>query len=178
MLHLCQTIRKLHDMTRKITLLTLLLCIAVCAQAQIYVGGNIGITTSSSDSRVGVVIAPEVGYNINPNFTVGGTLSYRSLQNSFGLTPYLRGYLCNIQDRFRIFLSLQAPLRFAFDYQSYGAYLRPGVSFRIGDGVWMMAHIGALGYSYTRSGGVGSGGWSAQLNSNTINIGFCFGLGI
>ena len=165
-------------MTKKISLLALLLCIAVCAEAQIYIGGNIGLSTSSrSDSQIGIVIAPEIGYRVNPRLTVGGALSYRSLQNSFGITPYVRGYLFNFQNLVSIFLSAQAPVRFSTNYQSYGAYIRPGLSLRIAPGAWMTVHIGAFGYAYTRSGGVGSGSWDARVNSDTINIGFGFNIG-
>ena len=162
-------------MRRKIALAALLLSLAFCAEAQIIIGGNIGITTSSgSDSRMGIVIAPEIGYSFSPDFTVGGVISYRSLQNTFGITPYLRGYLFNVQDSFRVFLSAQAPCRFASGYQSYGIYVRPGASVRINQGVWLIAHIGAFGYSFVKSQGSSFGGWSAEVNSNTINIGFCF----
>ena len=164
-------------MRRKIALAVLLLSLTFCAKAQIIVGGNIGITASSgSDSRVGIVIAPEIGYSFSPNFTVGGVISYRSLQNTFGITPYLRGYLFNVEDFLRVFLSVQAPCRFASGYQSYGVYVRPGASLRISQGVWLVAHIGAFGYSYVNSQGSSFGGWSAEVNSNTINIGFCFTL--
>lgn len=158
--------------------MVLFLGIALSSRAQIYVGGNIGLAASSSgDARIGVVIAPEIGYSISPYLTVGGFLSYRSLQNSFGITPYLRGNLCNIQDAFRVFLSVQAPCRFTSGYQSYGVFIRPGASVRVSQGVWLTAHIGAFGYSYTVSGGVRYGEWSAEVNANTINIGFCFNIG-
>lgn len=165
-------------MKRKITLVTLLLSLALCAEAQIYVGGSLGISTSAgTDPKVGVVIAPEIGYCFSPRFTVGGSISYRSLQNTFGITPYLRGDLFDIRNVFRVFLSVQTPCRFSSGYQSYGAYLRPGASVRITPGVWLMAHIGAFGYSYITSQGVGTGRWSAGVNSNTINIGFFFDIG-
>lgn len=160
----------------KIALVVLLLTIALCARGQVYVGGNIGLSSSSGSDRIGIVIAPEIGYSFNQYLTVGSFLSYRSLQNTFGVTPYLRSNLFNVKDLFNFFLSVQAPCRFASGYQSYGAYIRPGVSFQISPGAWLMAHIGAFGYSYTRSLGVGHGGWSARISSNTINIGFCFNI--
>ena len=87
-------------MKKKITLAVLLLSIALCARAQIYVGGNIGLSTSSGSDRIGIVIAPEIGYSFNQYLTVGTFLSYRSLQNTFGVTPYLRSNLCNVKDVF------------------------------------------------------------------------------
>lgn len=167
-------------MKRKIILVLLMLGFALSAKAQLYVGGNLGLSISSGTSgngnRFGVVIAPEVGYRFNPHLTVGGTLSYRSLQNSFGITPYLRGDLVNIKDVFYLFLSFQTPLRFSSGHQSFAAYIRPGLSFRIAENVLMTAHVGAFGYSYTVNQGIGKGDWSARVNTNTINIGFCFSL--
>ena len=164
-------------MKRKIILILLMLGFALSAKAQLYFGGNLGLSVSSgNEKRIGVVIAPEVGYRVNPHLTVGGTLSYRSLQNSFGITPYLRGDLVNIQDFFYLFLSLQTPLHFSSGYQSYAAYIRPGLSFRIAEKVLMTAHVGAFGYSFTVYQGTGSGGWSARVNTETVSIGFCFSL--
>ena len=164
-------------MIKKLILAALILSVAFGARAQMYLGGNLGLETSS-DNRIGVLIAPEIGYRLNTHLTVGGTISYRSLQNSFGITPYLRGDLVNIQNIVRVFISAQAPCRFTSNYQSYGAYLRPGVTLRLVDGVWMQIHVGAFGYSYTRINGTGYGGWYAQVNSNTVNVGFCFGIGV
>lgn len=168
----------MKNLIRKIALVSLLLCVALSAKSQIYLGGNIGLAISSgSDARLGVIIAPEIGYSFHSNFTVGASISYRSLQNSFGITPYLRGTLFTIQDFFSVFLSAQTPCRFTSGYQSLGAYIRPGVSFRVAPGIWLMAHIGAFGYSGTHYDGYWSGGWVAKVNSDTVNIGVCFNIG-
>lgn len=161
------------------SLLTLvILCLALSAKAQVYVGGNIGLAVSGADNRVGINISPEAGYHFNRYFTAGGSISYQSLYNTFGITPYVRGNFGYIQDRVHFFVALTAPMRFAADYQSYSGYLRPGISVRVAEGVWIMAHIGAFGYSYVRSGDQSAKGWVAKVDANTVNIGFCFNLGI
>lgn len=49
------------NMKRIITMVALLLGFAVCAKAQLYVGGNLGLSTSSTDNetKLGITIAPE-----------------------------------------------------------------------------------------------------------------------
>ena len=158
---------------KKIILAVIISLLPVCAGAQILVGGNIGLSTYGD--RVGVNISPEVGYIVNDSFTVGGYLSYRSLSSSLGITPYARWKFVSLGNRFQFFLAAQAPMNFARDYQSYSFYLRPGAILWLADNVGMVAHIGAFGYSFVKSGNAVSRGWEARLNGDSISIGFCFG---
>lgn len=151
------------------------LCLAFGAKAQVYVGGNLGLA-SGSDGRVGINIAPEVGYHFNKNLTVGGNISYQSLRNTFGVTPYVRANFGYIQDRVHFLTEFTAPMRFSRDYRSFNGFIRPGISVRVGDSVWLMARIGAFGYSYVRSGESATKGWVARVDANTIDIGFYFNL--
>ena len=75
-----------------------------------------------SDKNGNSIFLPAAGFRDRDG--LDGVISYRSLQNTFGITPYLRGYLFNVQDSLRVFLSVQASCRFASGYQSYGAYVR------------------------------------------------------
>lgn len=152
------------------------LSICLCADAQVFVGGHVGLTTGRGGSGIGVNIAPEVGYVVNSSFTVGGFASYQSRYSSFGITPYARWNFVSLADRLRFFLSAMVPLRFSSDYQSYGFNLRPGLSLRVADNVSLVAHVGAFGYVWTRSGTAVSSGWLARVDGDSISIGFCFNL--
>lgn len=159
----------------RIAVLAAALLFSYNAHAQLILGGNIGLSVAG-DNRVGINIAPEVGYAINPYFTMGGLISYQSLYNTFGITPYVRTTPVSIKDIVRLHLSLTAPMRFAGSYQSYQLDVRPGISVRISGNVWIMAHIGAFGYEWVHNGAASSSGWIARVNGDTINIGFCIGL--
>ena len=53
--------------------------VAVAANAQVYVGGNVGIASSKSGNGDNVTtykVLPEVGYNINKDWAVGTTLGF------------------------------------------------------------------------------------------------------
>lgn len=146
------------------------------ANAQVYVGGNVGITSGRDGYGIGVYIAPEVGYRINDTFTVGGTMSYRSAYSSFGVTPYARWHFVTLGDVVGLFVSANAPMRFTADSQAYGLTVRPGATVRIADRVSLIAHIGSFGYSWTRVGDQRSSGWIARLDGDSISIGFCFSI--
>ena len=156
----------------RIFLILALQLMPVMAGAQIYIGGHIGLATSGD--RVGINLAPEIGYGVNQYLTVGGNISYQSLQNIFGVTPYARFNFLTLGNFARLYAEATAPMRFASSYQNYNLFLRPGVSLRLGDSVWLMATIGAFGYSWLKSDGVRSDGWVARVDGNTISLGFIF----
>ena len=76
--------------------------IAVAANAQVYVGGNVGIGSSKSGDADAVTtykVLPEIGYNINQNWAIGTTAGWGKgnpvniegeTQNYFTVEPYVR----------------------------------------------------------------------------------------
>ena len=76
--------------------------VAVAANAQVYVGGNVGIASSKSGNGDNVTtykVLPEVGYNINKDWAVGTTLGWGKgtpvdiegeSHNYFTVQPYAR----------------------------------------------------------------------------------------
>ena len=53
--------------------------IAVAANAQVYVGGNVGIASSKigdADAVTTYKVLPEIGYNINQNWAIGTTAGW------------------------------------------------------------------------------------------------------
>lgn len=163
-----------HKRIYRIVLILALQLIPMAASAQILIGGHIGVATSGD--RWGINLAPEVGYVVNPYLTLGGNISYRSLDNVFGVTPYARCNFLSLGNFARLYAELTTPMRFAAGYQNYNLFFRPGVSLRLGDSVWIMATIGAFGYSWYNSNGARSDGWLARVDGNTVSIGFCFGI--
>ena len=157
-----------------LTLTALCLLASVSAKAQIYIGGHLGL--DSNGDRIGINIAPDVGYAVNPYLTVGGNISYQSLYNTFGLTPYARCNAVTIANRVRFYAEATFPMRFSEGYSNFNAFLRPGVAVRVADTIWLMATIGAFGYSWVNSGNLSSSSWIAKVDANTVSIGFFIGL--
>ena len=74
--------------------------IALSANAQWYAGGSLGLGGSSDYTSL--IVAPEVGYSIDSNWTVGASLSFNhygmssSNQINFSLAPFARYFFYNI----------------------------------------------------------------------------------
>lgn len=158
-----------------ITFAVALLCSASFCNAQrIYIGGGIGIGTTGNGLSINV--SPDIACRVSDNFVVGGQLSYRTGYDRFAVIPYARWHFTPLDGLVSVFLSATAPCDFAHEYRSVSALFRPGISARVSDGLYLYAHIGALGYSAVWNSGVRSGGWIAQLDGNSINLGFCIAL--
>ena len=164
---------------KKFLLVTLLALVPLCSRAQLIVGGHLGLTYGKVDGvdKWGVLIAPEVGYNVNKYFTVGGTIGYQSAPISiFGVSPYLRANFLfiknkNKQDVFNFLVSLDAPMGWGNNYQSYAVVARPGFNINCGPVVSLMVKVGAFGWFYEEQSGKKWDGWAARVNPNTISIG-------
>jgi len=162
-------------MKKIILLIALLGCFCFKAEAQWIFGGGFGFGASSS-SNFSLYIAPEVGYRVTNNFTVGGRMSYRSGYNQFGLDPYIRWDMFKPESPVRILASFHAPMRFASDYFSYGFYFQPGISVGLGGKARLECHIGAFGWGSVTSGDIRTSSWQATVNSNNVSVGVVFSI--
>lgn len=53
--------------------------VSLAANAQVYVGGNVGIASSkkgNADAVTTYKVLPEIGYNINENWAIGTTVGF------------------------------------------------------------------------------------------------------
>ena len=164
---------------KKGLLIALMLTISAAfnAKAQILIGGNIGIG-NAPDGGISLYVAPDVSYRLNNNFVAGGQLYYRTGYDRVGVTPYARWHILPIgSSAFSIFLSATAPCEFYGGGSTVSIRLRPGLTLRINDNVYLVANVGYTGYSWSFSNGkVVSSGWYSQFNGDSINIGFCFAI--
>lgn len=137
-----------------------LMLAAATASAQLYLGGSIGLNREPSDNQTTFTIAPELGYNFNEQWAVGGTLDFTHLYtdgmstNLFSIEPYAR-YSYFTYDRVRLFVDGGFGVGFGKskegDYKSdtytvYNIGFRPGVAFDINEKAGLVAHFGFLGY--------------------------------
>lgn len=164
--------------------------VAVCASAQVYLGGNAGVASidygGDDDSETVWSLLPEIGYNFNDELAAGvmfgwskgqlqGELEYdASLRQTFEINPYVRytflsGKLVNVF------------LDGAFGYKHYNgsgdAYslgIKPGVALKM-DKFSLVAHIGFVGWqSYNPKHGDDSNAWGASFDGNNIMLGLYY----
>lgn len=74
--------------------------VSFAANAQFYAGGMVGldIYSANDDTTVSFNIAPELGYNVSEDLSVGLALGYGTSKNldAFAVTPYVRYYFCDL----------------------------------------------------------------------------------
>ena len=91
---------------KKIYMTLVAVMFAVCASAQVYVGGNVGIASvdnGGDDDETVFSFLPEVGYKFNDDWAAGvmfgwskgnlssnGSLDYSGARGTFEINPYAR----------------------------------------------------------------------------------------
>ena len=154
---------------------------AMSAKAQdVYVGGTLNIWGGDDVTRFG--IAPEVGYNFNEHWAVGGTLEFSHAKNNgiksnaFAIAPYAR-YTYFKNDVLSLFVdggfgfSTQG-VKGADNVNGVEIGFRPGLSFAVTDHLSLLTKIGFLGYRDDYMHGSNGGGLS--LSSGDLSFGFYY----
>ena len=160
----------------------------VCASAQVYVGGNVGIASVDNEHDDDVTVyslLPEVGYKFNDNWAAGvmfgwskgslsqfnGSLSYAGTTHTFEVNPYARFTFVHSK-LINVFCDG------GFGYKHYNGAgdqwsigLKPGVELKL-DKFSLVAHVGFLGYEkYDGEHGGESSVWGMDFDSNNISLG-------
>ena len=136
--------------------------IGFSANAQLYVGGNIGFTSNSDAGRTSVTILPEVGYSIADNMAVGAVVGYDyygtkdvSSYGNFVLQPYFRYTFLELGP-VNVFADAQLQLGFwntnnkVLDTKdngtTFGIGIAPGIAIPVSDNLSFVTHLGQFGY--------------------------------
>ena len=145
---------------KKIFASLVVLLVSVAVNAQTYVGGGIGFSSTentANDSKVTTIaLKPEIGYKLDDKWSLGTTLDYEYAKedqykaNSFAVSPYVR------YNAFKV-----GPVTFFADasatvatlkvdggdsYSGWAIGIAPGVSVNVTQNLSFVAHAGAIGY--------------------------------
>ena len=153
---------------KKVILVIALTLMALTAKAQFYVGGSIQFLGMGNGGAI-FGISPEAGYNFNNNMGAGASLGLMFGGAGNG------GSALSIDPYFRFFFVEWGTARFFVDGHinfttslnqgggtSWGAGIRPGVSFQLNDHFSMVTHLARIGYY--------GGGFLAGINSSLASI--------
>lgn len=173
---------------KKIILAAFVAVASLTANAQVWVGGELGLGTSKTTVNGNeaaksnyALIVPEVGYKINDNWDVAVKIGYRHTDvkggastNSFELAPYARYTFVKSGD-FTAFLDG------GFSYSNINTkpnktndwkiFITPGISYAISEKVGLVAHVGELAYSFTKQGDVKTNAFGLDLDSEIFSFG-------
>ena len=145
-------------------------CVAATMNAQAYIGGNLGFSTSKDKTNpadeqtvTGFTIQPEFGYQLDDKFGVGIVLGYQSNKtkhegtinnvaystdvkgSSFSIKPYLR-YQCFTAGKFNVFVDggLNFKTTSADNMKSamdFGLFVSPGIAYSVNEKWSIVAHL-------------------------------------
>lgn len=105
---------------KKIVLSIIVALIAITANAQVYVGGTFGVGSDKVETEGTEVknttfkILPEIGYELNEDWSVGTVVGYEYNKsgdvktNTFTIAPYARYFFLN-SDVVRLFVNPEKP---------------------------------------------------------------------
>ena len=136
---------------------------AVSAQAQIYVGGGIGLGVAkfelgNYDEDVTIYkLLPEIGYNLDKNFAVGAVFGWQGSteggQKAVSVNPYLRYTFANFKS---VSLFVDGTVGYEHRYggeehsDNMQVGFKPGVAVALNDKLSFVAHVGFLGYEHSK----------------------------
>lgn len=169
---------------KKIYMTLVAVMFAVCASAQVYVGGNVGIASYEVNDHDETVysLLPEVGYKFNDDWAVGvmfgwSKYGFTSNSNGFALERMAKTFEINPYARYT-FLHTKLINVFCdggFGYRHYNGAddelsigLKPGIELKL-DKFSLIAHVGFLGYQ--KNDNNNSSVWGMNFNGNNIMLG-------
>ena len=179
---------------KKIMMTLAAVAVAATMNAQVYIGGGIGLGTSSYDgnSETYFKIIPEIGYNLDENWAVGLTIGYgetkTTLKNyatgvktsekvkSFTIAPYARYTFAHF-DKVNLFVDGTV----GYNHENYagtkintfGIGFKPGVAVNLNDKLSFVAHVGFLGYENEKVKGdsKSTNSFGLDLSGNNLSFG-------
>ena len=175
---------------KKILMTLVAAAMAVSVNAQIYVGGSVGVGSvkfGSDDAETTYKFMPEIGYNINQDWAIGVALGYPKGACVLGqgnytqdtstellqFSPYAR-YTAVRTNLINVFVD--GGIGFG-SYKDMGTQfqigLRPGVAVNLNDKISFVAHVGFVGFdSFSPKGdGDSSHTIGVDLDGNNIMFG-------
>ena len=138
---------------KKLVLTLALVFGVLAANAQYFVGGQLGLLYDDASENTMITIAPEFGYAFNDTWTVAGMIGYTHMDNfnSFYIAPY----------------------KGADSDTGLEIGLKPCISFNLTDNFSLVAHYGFLGYR-TKYNGSSVSGLSLSGNEISLSLYYCF----
>ena len=157
---------------KKIILFCVAALMALAANAQVYIGGQVGFTANSDNKTNALTILPEVGYNFNEHWSVGGTIGLVSTKvgdhsvSRFAFGPYAR-YTFLEMGPVRLFCDGGFAFLSGDGDSVWSVGLYPGIALPVSDKFSFVAHIGELSYTSDTTFNLG-------VNANNVTAGLYY----
>ena len=156
---------------------------ALTANAQWWMGAELGFWRDGDAKKTSFNIKPEVGYNVNQSWAIAMSLGYEFAKiddfdpnHILTVNPYVRWSFVNFGP-VTLFLDggahVSALKNSAGDsYTGWGVGIKPGVALSLGDHWGLVTHLGFLGYqSNDKNPALGKNGFGLDFSSNNLTFG-------
>lgn len=186
---------------KKIIILLLMTLPFFTVNAQIWLGGEIGVSTNKTtlgndqmNSSSCIEIAPEVGYSLNERWAIALLIGYAHLNNhevqlidittmgncnQLSIKPFVR-YTILHSDNVSLFIDggihYSALYKSGYDspLNDLGIGIRPGVSLALGKTVSLVGHLGNIGYDHSWMKYRGDSNWIPKQGKTLKSNAFNF----
>ncbi|WP_455674866.1 porin family protein [Phocaeicola sp.] len=175
---------------KKIVLVCMVVLMAIGANAQVYVGGTLGISSVKTDKSTYDVktttfkIMPEVGYELDENWSIGTVVGYEYNKtgdvkiNTLNIAPYARYSFLN-SDLVRLFVDggfgfSTSKVKGSDALNSWNVGLKPGLAIKLSDHFCLIAKYGFFGYKNSEIDNDGASVKQFGLNLDTDELSFGF----
>ena len=171
---------------KKLLILAVVAISGLCASAQNYIGGSLGVMRDITDKQTNITIAPEIGYTYSEHWGVGLALDYvyqeghGKLSNWFAFNPYTRWTFAKVADD-KLSFFLDGGFSFGFTKhrgEDTGVFwnvgLKPGICYSFNEHWSVLTHFGFLGYQGANGVGESYGyhkKWGFDFSSMNVNLG-------
>lgn len=165
---------------KKILVLLVAVMATMAVNAQLYVGGTVGFSSSKAEGASAVTtyrIMPEIGYNLSENWAIGATLGYeKTSSKTFKIAPYARYTFLNsdLLDLFVdgevAYMNSKADVAGAKSVNGFGINIKPGLAVNLSDNMSLIAKYGLLGYNKMDKVST----FGLNLDASKIDFGFIY----
>jgi hypothetical protein len=179
---------KKEEKMKKFFMTLAAVCVAATMDAQVYIGGGIGLQSSSYDGNTTTVIKlmPEVGYNLNESWALGIALGYGEVKDdntkhkTFAVNPYARYNFAKFD---KVNLFVDGGLTYAHTdnagakANSFSLGLKPGIAVNLNDKLSFVAHAGFLGWTTSKpdvDGAKSTNTFGFDLDGSDLSFGFYY----
>lgn len=171
---------------KKIILSAIIVASAMTANAQAWIGGELGFNSttykggSNKETLSNVTISPEIGYNLDENWAVAAKLEYSHFEdggtaNAVGINPYVRYTFAKTGN---LSFFIDGGLSWTSTHykgedknaNTYGIGFNPGLAYAISKKVSLVAHIGDFSYNHYKFHDTKIDGFNLGLD-NSISFG-------
>lgn len=156
---------------------------AVSANAQVFVGGGVGLASISHDGGDDVTafkLLPEVGYNFNQDWAAGVKFGWmgsnKGGEKSFSINPYAR-YTFVHTDLVNVFIDGGVGFEHEYgkgrDNDNIEVGFRPGVALNLSKNLSFVSHFGFLGWRQEKNNNLKTkvNAWGVNLDGNQLEFG-------